>query len=176
MTHTLRDIDPGVPEIGPDIRVRCRKAGPDRHPAGMRGWTTDRCANVVFTLVKRPVEHYALGQPVPRRRWEFVSVRPIRAVANVIEGRMCRQHYGRMVKVPGQGWRVVFCTMPGQRDKRWSVGTFFIQPKARPETVPTNRITGIQPGRAGFGAGYETPKWTELHAHSRQRLCTSGRD
>lgn len=169
MTHTGRDIDPG-PEISPDTRVRCRKAGPDRHPAGMRGWTTDRCANVVFTLVKRPVEHYALGQPVPRRRWEFVSVRPIRAVANEIEGEMCKQHYARLVKVPGQGWRIVFCSMPGQGMKLWSVGTFFIERKAT-RIIPTARVTGIQPGRAGFAAGHPTPLWTEAHVHSFRRVC-----
>lgn len=159
---------------GQPSETPCRKAGPDRVPEGLRQWTTDTCANVVFTLVKRPVSHYPEGQ-VPRRRWEYRSVRPVRAAGHKLTGEVCGYLYGQLVKFPDNRWRVVFCTEPGaaQEEKRFGVASFFIEPKARqPEEIEDERSgTLIDPGRAGAGGAYVTPWWSELHVHSVQRIC-----
>lgn len=150
----------------------CRKAGPDREPEGLRLWTTDSCANVVFNAVKRPLEHFEEGEPIPRRRWQFRSVRPIRAAGHRLTGEVCRYHYGRLVKRPGNRWRVAFCTEPGagQEEKRYGIASFFIEPKAR-AIESELEDTRIKPGRAGAGGAYVTPWWSELHVHSVQRIC-----
>jgi hypothetical protein len=160
------------PYVSPpeDFETRCRKAGPARVPLERRLWTADLCANVVFSHKVRSADQYPGYSELPRRRNEFLSVRPIRAKGwgipnNVTE--VCHNHWGRLVKFPDNRWRVVFCTRPAIGRHVFSVGRFFREPKERTEGDPT----GIKPGRWGVTAVYNTPLWTEAHLHSHQRVC-----
>lgn len=167
------------PQIGPYVPPPCRKPLPDREPEGLRLWTVDMCANVVFAPAKRPMTHYPPGQPIPRRRWEFRSVRPIRAKGFGLPdggGEVCRYHYaGPPVKGPDNRWRIVFCTRPAVGMWRHSIGHVFVEPKGPPPgALPRPQPlmdTLIKPGRAGVFAGYQTPFWTEMIVHSAVRLC-----
>jgi hypothetical protein len=165
------DTIPPTRPWGTEWEARCRKPLVDREFVGRRLWTADLCANTVFNLVKRPVAHYPTGVPAPRRRWEFRTVRPIRARGSNLPGyggEVCAYHYGRLVKFPDNRWRVVFCTRPAdQSQSRFSVGQFFVEPRER----TTGDATGIKPGRAAAMAGYAAPMWTELIIHSQLRLC-----
>lgn len=183
MSDAPRPADIGPPPAPIPHIPRCRKPGPDREPEGLRLWTVDMCANVVFNVAKRPVEHYPPGAPIPRRRWEFLSVRPIRAYWRLPDGggEVCRRQYGRLVRFPDRSWRVIFCTRPAPGMTRFSVGQFFKEPTKRKSSslgrpVPIGqreklKETGIQPGRGGYVASYLTPFWTETIVHSAVRLC-----
>ena len=146
---------PGIPGIGPQ---ECRVARADIRPEGLRGWTIDLCANVMFKLVKRPIDHYLDSNPAPRRRWEFRSTHPIRAQGYdlpIFTGREpCRLHYARMAKGPDNRWRPVYCTRPARDMVRFSVAQFF------------NRA-----GRALTIGGFGTPMWTEVVVNNSRRYC-----